>query len=85
MCTSRGPSPATVALATCILSPAFWVQRLGILLRSPWRDQAAIRGLQMTTGEGPFFEFSGRKLKPNLGLIIEAENWLHFPVCIAWP
>ena len=41
------------------------------LVNDHWRD--------------PFFEFSDRNLKPNLGLIIEAENWLHFPVCIAWP
>ena len=74
MCTSRGPSPATVALATCILSLALWAQRFGILLRSPRRDHAAIRGLQMINGKAPFFEFPGRKLKPDLSLIIEAEN-----------
>jgi hypothetical protein len=85
MCTSRGPSPATVALATCIVSTAWWAQRLGILLRSPRRDHAAIRGLQATTGSVPFSNFSERKLKPILGFIIEAQNWLHLPVCIAWP
>ena len=32
----------------------------------------------MTTGEVPFVDKKGKKLKPILGFIIEAENWLHF-------